>query len=149
MLRCPILAHAGNMIKELTPLLVVDSIESQLPFWKDCLGYEVALSVPHGESLGFVGLAQGGHMVMLQTRASLFADMPQCARNLETNGGSVLYTVVDSLDETVKALKSVNVIQPVRETFYGMREIWVLDPSGNTIGFAERIPSKTPEPLPD
>ena len=134
------------MIKELTPLLVVDSIESQLLFWRDCLGYEIALSVPHGEVLGFVGLAQGAHMVMLQTRSSLFADMPQCARHLETNGGSVLYTVVDSLDQAISALKGVNVIQPERETFYGMREIWVLDPSGNIIGFAERVPEK-PEPL--
>ncbi len=127
------------MLQDLTPILVVDAIEPQLPFYEGRLGFQRVMEVPHGDVLGFVGLARDGHMVMLQTRASLADDMRACAEHLASGGGALLYAAVDSLAEAAAALGDAPVIVPERETFYVMREVWVSDPAGNVIGLAERI----------
>jgi uncharacterized glyoxalase superfamily protein PhnB len=46
-------------------------------------------------------------------------------------GPTFLYVEVDNLDETIAALKGVDVVMPVRTTFYGAREIGVKDPAGH------------------
>jgi uncharacterized glyoxalase superfamily protein PhnB len=46
---------------------------------------------------------------------------------------------VASLDEAVAAVKGAEVVVPPRETFYGARETFVRDPSGNILGFAQHL----------
>jgi uncharacterized glyoxalase superfamily protein PhnB len=44
---------------------------------------------------------------------------------------------VENLDETIGALRGVEVVMPVRTTFYGAREIVVKDPAGHFVTFAQ------------
>jgi uncharacterized glyoxalase superfamily protein PhnB len=129
------MAYAAGMekidIKRITPIHVVEAIEPALAYWER-LGFEKLAEVPHEGHLGFVLLARGGAQVMLQTRASVAADVPAMAPV-----GAALYIDVASLDAAIEASRSLEVIVPRRTTFYGADEIWVRDPAGVVIGFAQ------------
>jgi uncharacterized glyoxalase superfamily protein PhnB len=119
-------------IKRVTPIHVVESIEPALAFW-EALGFAKIVEVPHGERLGFVLLARGEAHVMLQTRESVAADVPAMAGT-----GAALYVDVASLDAAIEAARGLEVLVPRRTTFYGADEIWVRDPAGVVVGFAEQ-----------
>jgi uncharacterized glyoxalase superfamily protein PhnB len=121
-------------IKKVTPVLVVDAIEPALAVWTGPLGFEKQIEVPHGSGTGFVSLAKDGHEVMMQTRASLRADVPAVAK---LGVQCLVYMDVDSLDAAIAAVRGLEVVVPEREAPYGAREIFVRDASGNVLGFAE------------
>ena len=121
-------------IREITPVLFLDAIEPVLAFWQERLHYEEVLRVPHRNAVGFVLLSSGQSRVMLQTRASLADDLPTVAKEKPT---SVLYVDVDSLSAAEEAMKGVEVIVPVRKTFYGAMEFAVKDPGGQITIFSE------------
>jgi uncharacterized glyoxalase superfamily protein PhnB len=120
------------VIRKLTPIFVVDRIEPALPFYLG-LGFTKTVEVPHGEHLGFVILVHGEREIMLQTHASLRADLgvadlaPTCA----------LYADVESLDDARASVAGARVLIESRQTFYGARECWVLDPAGVLVGFSQ------------
>ena len=120
-------------IKKVTPLLVVDRIEPSLGFYEK-LGYGTVISVPHEDHLGFVLLAQGESQIMLQTRGSLVADVPSVSR---TGATSLLYIDVESLDAALAAAAGAEILVPTRTTFYGAREAFVREASGQIVAFAE------------
>jgi hypothetical protein len=119
--------------RRVTPLHVVDTIEPVLAFWT-ALGFQALVEVPHGEGLGFVLLAAGDVHVMLQSKASLAADLPAIAR-LEPQ--TLLYADVDSLEGALAAVPSVELLVPERQTSYGPKEAAVRAPSGHVVLFAQ------------
>ena len=121
-------------ITKVTPILIVADIEPALALWTGAMGFEKQVEVPHVRKLGFVLLARDGREVMLQTRASVRADVPAVA---DLGVTSVLYMDVASLEEALAATRGLEVVVPERTTFYGSREVFVRDPSGNVLGFAE------------
>ncbi len=129
----PTSRHDGG-VNKLTPNLIVDRIEDVMPFYLG-LGFEKLAEVPHDRTLGFVILRHGAVEVMLQSRASVAADVPPLA---ELSSRSMLYIEVDALAPIRDALGTTPRIIPERTTFYGAREILVLDPAGNVVAFASR-----------
>jgi uncharacterized glyoxalase superfamily protein PhnB len=121
-------------VKKVTPILVVDAIEPALPFWQEMLGFQKVVEVPHEGRLGFVLLVRDGHEIMLQTRASVAADVPAVAA---LHPAYAVYCDVDSLDDAVRATRGAEVLVPRRTTFYGADEVWVKDPTGTIVGFAQ------------
>lgn len=126
-------------IDKLTPILVVEAIEPCLDFWVHRLGFEKTVEVPQGERIGFTILALGGLELMLQTRASVEDDLPAVAAGLDS---SVLFLEVPDLDAVASAVEGVEVLIPERTTFYGMRELFVREPGGHVVGFAQRVESE-------
>ena len=118
-------------VKKTTPLLVVDHIEPSLPFWES-LGWTKVAEVPHEGALGFVMFVGEGGELMLQTRASVAADLG------DLSVSCALYLDVDSIDEAVASATGARILIRDRKTFYGSREAWVLDPAGHLIGFCEK-----------
>ena len=121
-------------IRDITPVLFVDAIEPVLSFWQGRLHYEEVLRVPSGNTIGFILLSSGRSRVMLQTKASLAEDLPSVAKEEPT---SVLYVDVESLSAAEDAMKGVEVIVPVRKTFYGALEFAVKDAGGQVTLFSE------------
>jgi uncharacterized glyoxalase superfamily protein PhnB len=121
-------------VTKLTTILIVEAIEPALAMWTNVLGFQKTVEVPHGDKLGFVILVRDGIELMLQTRASIAGDMPNV---VATGATHMLYADVASLDDALASLGSVEVVVPRRKTFYGADEIWVRDPSGTILGFAE------------
>jgi uncharacterized glyoxalase superfamily protein PhnB len=123
---------------KITPILFVDAIEPSLEFWVGRLGFEKVAEVPEGDKLGFIILKKGDSEIMFQTRESIKKDSAASPAILSMT--SCLYIEVDSFPEALDRIKGAEVLVPQRDTFYGMREIYVLEPGGQIVGFAARIP---------
>ncbi len=124
-------------VQRLTPVLIVDAIESCLPFWVDRLGFVASTQLPGDDGkLVFAILEKDGVEVMYQTRASVVAADPAQAGELD--GHSIaLFITVAHLDPVESALRDAPVVKPRHDTFYGSTEIYVREPGGNVVGFAE------------
>jgi hypothetical protein len=122
-------------ITKVTPVRIVDRIEPCLPFWCDQLGYAKRAEVQHEGALGFALLENEAGEIMLQTRASLAADIDAAAR-LEPH--TVLFVEVKSLAAARAATPDARILVDERTTFYGMRERVVVDPAGTVVIFAEK-----------
>ena len=123
-------------VKKITPVLLVDEVESCVRFWKERLGFEVAIEVPEGNKIGFVSLQKAGVELMYQSYASVEKDNSFSAQSY-AKGPSFLYIEVDSLDDVIAATKGATAVMPERKTFYGAREIGVKDPAGHVLTFAQ------------
>ncbi|MBB4639249.1 VOC family protein [Longimicrobium terrae] len=128
---------AAPLLKQLTPVILVDAVEPCLPFWVDRFGFTVDAEVPGPDgALQFAILSRDGIEVMYQTRASAVADLPDSDDDL--TGHSIgLFISVDDLDAVERALDGAPVVKPRHQTFYGSSEIYVREPGGNTVGFAQ------------
>ena len=125
-----------NNITKVTPVRIVDRIEPCLPFWCEGLGYQQRAAVPHEGALGFVLLENAAGEIMLQTKDSLAADM---ARVAKVEPHTVLFIEVASLEKARRSVGGARVLVEDRTTFYGMREMVVVDPVGTVIVFAEKV----------
>ena len=128
--------EAPMEMKRLTPILLVEEIEPCLPFWLERLGFQKVTEVPEGDKLSFVILAKDNVQVMYQSRASVEKDLPALAQGA-FKSSTVLYLEVDNVRAVAERLKGVEVVVPLRETFYGATEIGVRAPCGNMVSFAE------------
>lgn len=124
--------------RKITPVLFVKEIEPVLPFWVDRLGFTKTVEVPEGNRLGFVILQQGDLEVMYQTFGSAEKDLPAVAQAVR-KGPTFLYVEVANLDGVLASMKGVAMVQPVRTTFYGMKEFAVQDPGGHFVVFAQQV----------
>lgn len=123
-------------MKKLTPVLYVDAIEPCLPFWVERLGFTKTVEVPHGSAIGFVILTHGALEIMYQTWASAAADVAGATKR--TKGRSAaLYIEVENLDLVERALRGADIVHPRRKAPYGATEIFVREPGGHVIGFAQ------------
>ena len=124
---------------KITPILFVDAIEPSLEFWVGRLKFEKIAEVPEGNQLGFVILKKGDSEIMLQTRESIKKDA-NAASQATLAMTSCLYVEVDNFAQALDSIQGAEVLVPQRDTFYGMREIYVREPQGQIVGFAARIP---------
>lgn len=120
---------------KLTPVLLVESIEKSLPFWTGRMGWQTTVALPDGDTLGFVILAREQAELMLQTFASARKDAPGVAGSPATHKSS-LFIEVDDWGDILSRLKGYDIALPERDTFYGMREVGVIEPNGHFVMFA-------------
>lgn len=124
-------------ITHLTPVLVVDQVEPCLRFWTERFGFQVENQVPGPDGkLVFASVSKDGVEVMYQTRASVLQEDPNAGPDL-TGHSIVLFLTVDDIDAVEKAVAGAPVVRPRHQTFYGSTEIYVREPGGHTVGFAQ------------
>ena len=134
--------HSGStpmtvpQLQHMAPVLIVDRVEPCLKFWVDRFGFTVENQVPGPDGqLIFARVKKDGLEVMYQTRASVVAENPEAAKEL--NGHSVgLFITVNDMDAVERAIVDAPMVKPRHQTFYGSTEIYVREPGGNTVGFA-------------
>ncbi len=130
-------ASAAPALTQLTPVLVVDSVEPCIAFWTDRFGFTKENPVPGPDGkLVFASAKKGAVQVMYQTRASVIADHPAIAKEL---GGKsiVLFIAVEDLGAVERALKGAPEVKARHKTAYGSTEIDVREPGGHVVGFAQ------------
>ena len=124
-------------LKQLTPVLIVDTVEPCLKFWTDRLGFDINNQVPGDDGkLVFASVLKDGIEIMYQTRASVLSEDLGAARDLTGHSVALFITVAD-LNSVEKSLAGAPVVKPRHDTFYGSTEIYVKEPGGNTVGFAQ------------
>jgi len=83
-------------------------------------------------------LVRDGAELMMQTITSVQKDEPKFAP--QGKGNTVgLFIEVEDFEDVKKRLEGYPIAMPERKTFYGMVEIGVIEPGGNTVVFAARI----------
>jgi uncharacterized glyoxalase superfamily protein PhnB len=128
---------AGPALGRLTPVLVVDGVEPCVAFWTGRLGFTAENQVPGDDGkLVFASVKKGDIEVMYQTRASVIEERPESASEL-VGHSTALFITTDDLDAVEKAIAGAPVVSPRHTTFYGSTEIYVREPGGNTVGFAQ------------
>ena len=128
---------AGPALGRLTPVLMVDAVEPCISFWTERLGFTAENQVPGDDGkLVFASVKKGDVEVMYQTRASVIAERPDAAGEL-TGHSTALFITTEDLDAVERAVAGVPVVSPRHTTFYGSTEIYVREPGGNTVGFAQ------------
>ena len=128
---------AAITVTKITTVLAVEAVEPSLEFWERRLGFEVTVTVPHEDKLGFAILLKDGIEVMLQSVASILADLGSTTG--EVNGRSAaLFIEVADLAAVENALGDYPIEMARRTTFYGTNEIGVREPGGHFVVFAER-----------
>jgi uncharacterized glyoxalase superfamily protein PhnB len=123
-------------VKKITAVLFVEEVEPCAKFWVERLGFEKTMEVPEGNKIGFAMLQKGSVELMYQSYASADKDVSAASQAVR-KGPTFLYVEVENIDEIIGALRGVEVVMPVRTTFYGAKEIGVKDPAGHFITFAQ------------
>jgi uncharacterized glyoxalase superfamily protein PhnB len=124
-------------IRSLTPVLVVESVEPCIRFWIERFGFRTENEVPGPDGkLVFATVEKEGVKVMYQTRASVLAERPDTAADMAGHS-MALFLIVEDLDAVERAVAGASVVKPRHETFYGSTEIYVREPGGNVVGFAQ------------
>lgn len=124
-------------IQKITTVLAVENVQPSLDFWQGRLGFECTVTVPHEDTIGFALLVKDNIELMLQSVASILADLG--ANTGEVNGRSAaLFIEVAELSAVERALDGYPIEMPRRTTFYGMHEIGVREPGGHFVVFAQR-----------
>lgn len=124
------------MILQLTPNLTVDRIEPSIEFFKK-VGFTVDVTVPEGDHFGFAILVNGKNQVMYQTRQSLIEDAHAFEEAANATGPSMLFITVSDVQAVADALADYPIMVPMRDTFYGAKEISLKEPGGHVVTFAE------------
>jgi len=131
------ISMAFPALMKLTPVLVVDSVEPCIRFWVDRFGFKAANEVPGPDGkLVFASAEKDGLEVMYQTRASVIAERADAAAELIGHSTALFITVQD-LDAVERAAAGAPVVKARHKTFYGSSELYVREPGGNTVGFAQ------------
>lgn len=126
-----------SAVKKITPVIMVEEIESCLPFW-DRFGFTKTAEVPEGDRLGFVILAKDGVELMYQTHESVQKDAAGLVPKASGIGAGFFIEVTD-IESIVHAVQGLEIVVPRRQTFYGMDEIGVREPGGHVVMFAQAI----------
>jgi uncharacterized glyoxalase superfamily protein PhnB len=123
-------------VKKITAVLFADEIEPCVKFWVERLGFQKTIEVPDGNKLAFAAVEKDGVELMYQSYASAEKDVAYAAQAVK-KGPTFLYVEVANLDEIIGAIKGIDVVMPVRTTFYGAREVGIKDPAGHFITFSQ------------
>ncbi len=133
----PTKPSSSARLSSMTPVVIVDAVEPCLRFWVDRFGFLVSSEVPGGNgALQFAILEKDGIQLMYQTKASVVADSPDQASDLVGHSTALFFRVPD-LDAVERALAGAPVVKARHETFYGSVEVYVREPGGNVVGFAQ------------
>lgn len=122
--------------KQLTPIMIVAEVEPCLAWWQERFGFETGPAVPGPDGkLVFAIITRDGIELMYQTRASVIAEDPGSARDLDGHSVALFLTVAD-IDAVERALAGAEIVKARHDTFYGATEIYAREPRGNTVGFS-------------
>jgi uncharacterized glyoxalase superfamily protein PhnB len=118
-------SHTASL-RELWPLLTVEDISRSLAFYRDKLGFEVVAEAQAGGKTYWYRLVRQGCSLMLQ-QAEQAEDGPAAGRGR----GVTLYMLCDDVDALHAELAAGGlVLQPPKDAYYGMRQLFVPEPDG-------------------
>jgi glyoxylase I family protein len=123
------------------PLIQVFDMATSVAFYRDVLGFEIAMQSQPGNQFDWALLRGGGCELMLNTlyESDSRPPVPDAARK-EAHGDLGLYFHSADLDEAYEYLRSkgVDVRKPVVRV-YGMRQLMVRDPDGYWLCFQHPV----------
>ncbi|MGM0366184.1 MAG: VOC family protein [Actinomycetota bacterium] len=126
------------MLKKLTPNLVVDDVSKTIEFYQDILGcFELITTDPKDGKIDWALMRCEDVEIMFQSKESLEDKVPEFM--LKNHGSNVIiYIEIDRIDVFFDWIKDrVEVVRPLHETPYKMKEFLIRDCNGFIITFAQ------------
>lgn len=118
------------VISELVPLLYVDDVELSVAFYRDRLGFRLALAWEPEGQLTWCRLERDGAAVMLQQACE--EDVPADQRGR----GVGFFFNCDDAETLYRQLTARGLsVAPPQLAFYGMNQVFVTDPDGYELCF--------------
>ena len=112
--------------RRIAPMLGVTNMEASSEFWTN-LGFEVGFT--NGDPTCFAILRKDDVEIHLKV-------------DPDRAGGAHCHILMEGLEEFQNQFTG-RVLQPMREQSWGLRDMVVSDPDGNTIEMAERLRAKS------
>ena len=129
------------MFQKLTPNLVVRDVVRSVNFYRDVLGFSMAMSVPDEPPYVFAGVQQGAVEIFFNDAAASVEELPQF-KGQPIGGTLTLYIEVSNVDELFERVKAhASLVMPMKTQFYGMKEFAIADPDGYVLTLAQRVAS--------
>ncbi len=118
----------------LRPLLMVSDLDRSLGFYREQLGFAVVEEARAGGRLSWCRLELSGSSLMLQQAE------PEDGSALWRGRGVTFYWVVDDLDALLGDFTHRGlVLSPPVTTYYGMRQLPLVDPDGYQFVFQQPV----------
>ena len=125
-------------LKKLTPNLIVSDVLRSLEFYRDVLGFTVAVTVPEAEPFVFAIVQSGPVEVFLNAPEPAIAEYP-AFKDRPIGGTLTLFVEVANIALAHATLQDkVRIVMPLEHKWYGSTEFAFEDPDGYLITFAER-----------
>jgi lactoylglutathione lyase len=125
-------------ITKLTPNLIVSNVEQSVAFYRDVLGFSVAMTVPDAPPFVFAGVTSGPTEVFFNAMEAAVAEYPSFSKQ-PIGGTLTLFFEVTEIEAVYATLApKVRVVMPLEKKWYGMTEFAFLDPDGYIITYAQR-----------
>lgn len=121
-------------LKKLTPVLLAEDVQAVINFWAE-FGLSAPMTVPDDDGVMFAIVTNGEIELMYQTKKSARSDNADAVEGIDR---AMIYIEVNSFDEIIDVANKYDIVKPEHMTDYGAREIYIRDPAGNVIGFAEQ-----------
>jgi catechol 2,3-dioxygenase-like lactoylglutathione lyase family enzyme len=126
------------VLNKLTPNLVVSDLQRSLAFYRDVLGFTVAMVVPDEPPHVFAALRSGAVEIFLNARESAVSEYPAFTER-PLGGTLTLFIDVKGIHDVHDSLRSrVTIVMPLEKKWYGVTEFAFEDPDGYIITFAEQ-----------
>ena len=125
-------------LKKLTPNLIVSDVRRSLEFYRDVLGFTVAVTVPEAEPFVFAIVQSGPVEIFLNAPEPAIAEYP-AFKDRPIGGTLTLFVEVANIALAHATLQDkVKIVMPLEHKWYGSTEFAFEDPDGYLITFAER-----------
>jgi len=125
-------------LKKLTPNLIVSDVLRSLEFYRDVLGFTVAVTVPETEPFVFAIVQSGPVEIFLNAPEPAIAEYP-AFKDRPIGGTLTLFVEVANIALAHATLQDkVRIVMPLEHKWYGSTEFAFEDPDGYLITFAER-----------
>ena len=125
-------------LKKLTPNLIVSDVRRSLEFYRDVLGFSVAVTVPEAEPFVFAIVQSGPVEIFLNAPEPAIVEYP-AFKGRPIGGTLTLFVEVTNIALAHATLQDrVRIVMPLEHKWYGSTEFAFEDPDGYVITFAER-----------
>ncbi|WLD13238.1 VOC family protein [Planctellipticum variicoloris] len=124
----------SNLLKELTPLLIVAAMSRSLAFYRDQLGFRITQDWSPDGRLAWCRLERDGVALMLQQACD--EDGPAAGRGW---GVMFYFSCADASAEYERLQASGVNVAPPEVAFYGMNQLVVTDPDGYELCFQNPV----------
>lgn len=128
---------------DVTPNLIVGSVERSLAFYRDVLGFSLVTTVPDSAPFAFAWMQRDAVNVFINSVEAVREEHPGLAAR-PIGGTATMYialeaaTPADGVDALLASIGDrARVVMPPKDQFYGMREFGIEDPDGYLIFFAQ------------
>ena len=124
------------MIDKSTPILHVKTVEPSVRFWTERFGFKTTIEVPEGDHVGFAAIESGPIELMYQTHEGMKDASAPLAKAAD-QGPSFIFMEVPDIQAVIDALNGAEIVQGLRDTPYGAKEVVAKEPGGHFVIFSQ------------